>query len=154
MEKYPNSFLDLLLFVLNECFLIVHLFEALQPSIWSSTSSPCNQIGPQNFSSFHLTYTHLLIPLESESRSFLKTFLVCQGPFKVVNAMKKLTSLSIHAETLFMELSAEFSLEVGGNMGLSLEFILAMSVGAGFSKFTLAIYFKVPAKLCFFLYLI
>jgi hypothetical protein len=103
------------------------------------------QVGPEDLGT--RAAIDLLVPLLGESGAFRESLTVSELALQVVDAMKKLASLTVHANTVFVELLAQFGLEVGGYVWLFLEFIFSVCVRAGGTKLAFAVHHIVLTKL-------
>eukprot|EP00355_Strombidium_rassoulzadegani_P005535 CAMPEP_0168619228 /NCGR_PEP_ID=MMETSP0449_2-20121227/6489_1 /TAXON_ID=1082188 /ORGANISM="Strombidium rassoulzadegani, Strain ras09" /LENGTH=195 /DNA_ID=CAMNT_0008660147 /DNA_START=492 /DNA_END=1079 /DNA_ORIENTATION=- len=138
--------LTLLSLVLNVRLLVIDHFEAFKSALGSPAALTGHKVGPENLGPLHLADAHLLISLESESRSFLESLSVGERPLEIVDAVEELTPVPIHANTLLVELGAQLGLEVGWHVCLLLQLVLTVGVGAARAILALAVNFEIPAK--------
>lgn len=89
---------------------VINVFEARKPRIWRAASFPANKVGPEDVCT--RVSIDLLVPLLGESSTFGESLTVSELTFEVVDAMEELASLTVHADTILMELFAQLSLEI------------------------------------------
>lgn len=131
-------FLELCLIVL----LIIDLYKAWESLIWSDTTLSFKDVD-------HDAVGSLLDSLESESGFLGQSSLIANISFisQIIDAMKELASLSIHAVALLLVLAAQLGLVVGWQVLFRHKLIHVVCIGAGVSILTVLVHDNIPAHL-------
>ena len=134
-------FLQLSLVVL----LVVDGFEARKSLLWRYATFTFEKVHPYAVRS-------LLDSLQSESSFFSQTSLIGEVGLitQVIDTVKELASLTIHAVAFLLVLCAHLGLVVRWQVCLWYEFVLVVSVGAGVSVLAVTIHDDISAHLSLF----
>jgi len=135
--------LSLLFLLLELCFVIlfvIDLDEAGQPLIWCDTSLPFKDVD-------HDAIGSLLDSLKGEAGFLSQPSLIADICFirEVIDTMKELASLTIHAVTLLLVLGAHLGLVVWWQVLFRHELIHVVCIWAGVSVLAIMIHQDVPA---------
>lgn len=137
--------LSLLLLFLELCLIvlfIVNVHKAWESLIWGDTTFTFKDVD-------HDAVGSLLDSLESESGFLGQPSLICDIGFicQIIDAVKELASLSIHAVALMLVLAAQLCFVVRWQVLFRHKLIHVVGIRAGVSIFTVLIHDNIPAHL-------
>lgn len=138
----------LLLVLLKELclvvFLVVDLYEAWESGLWCHAAVPFKDVD-------HDAIGSLLDSLPCKSCLLFETTLVANVGFvtEIVDAVKELAPLAIHAVSFIMVLAAHLCFVVRRKVLLGHEFVHVVGIGASIAVFAVMIHKDIPAHLRF-----